>query len=273
MPPTTRRSRRLQESQEKETRSAANNSAATTPELAIQGQDTQDDIIEPDQASLPPQISTMSQEDDHNINTFSSTLDIHNYLSSIDLPGWFVYPHVISFNDEAHKGNQIQRNHRSLVKGNVSEDYVDYYYKDLDRCHSLTTAYKHIKTTGTILWLSGSMWQIENQGQMAWHSFLFIYRNRKVILVDPDYATGEGKLRLTSLGGGLELGRKLIRMMEANRRRIDLRMIGKGIPEDVQSTGANCNDLVYQCLQQFVKDGGHWEDRNWAAEGYDIVYK
>ncbi|KAI5777445.1 hypothetical protein EDC01DRAFT_635805 [Geopyxis carbonaria] len=271
MPPT-RRSKRLLATQHKHNTKSSTTEASNelqednTQETAINISD--DDSQSPTQANLlSPTMSTQGFE----IHTASTTAEIQAYLESIDLPGWYIYPAVISFNDEAHKGNQILRNERSLIKGGVPKDYITVQNKDLDRCHTLTTAFRYIKNTGTILWMSGSMWQLEKGGDPAWHSFLFLYKNRKVVMIDPDYATGPGRLRLTSLGGGLELGRKLLRMMEGHKG-VDARWIGKGVPDHVSSTGVNCNDLTFMYLEQFVKDQGKW-DRDWASEGFDVVYK
>ncbi|KAI5799065.1 hypothetical protein EDC01DRAFT_628913 [Geopyxis carbonaria] len=53
---------------------------------------------------------------------------------------------------------------------------------------------------------------------------------------------------------------------------VDARWIGTGVPDYMTSSGVNCNDLVYAYLQTFVQEKGKW-DRDWAAEGFDVVYK
>ncbi|KAI5805735.1 hypothetical protein EDC01DRAFT_626537 [Geopyxis carbonaria] len=209
----------------------------------------------------------------HDINATSTTFQINAYLKSIDLPGWYIHPSVIAFKDEAHKTNTIQRNTSMFIKAGVPEDYISAYKTNLEQCHLITTAFRFIKTSGTILWMSGSTWQPGPASEPSFHSFLLIFKNRKVAIVDPGYIIiDEARLRLTSLGAGLELARMLLKKMKGSRKVVEM-WVGKGVGDGVEYSGVNCNDLVFLYLQQFVTEGGKWDARDWEAEGFNRVFR
>ncbi len=108
----------------------------------------------------------------------------------------------------------------------------------------------------------------EGPANQATHSFLFLYKDKKIVVVDSEYASTEGKLRISSLGGGLERARQLLKAMKG-KRKVNSMYIGNGSTEE--ATGVNCNHLVQQFLAKFVADGGNWE-RDWETEGFDKMY-
>lgn len=116
-----------------------------------------------------------------------------------------------------------------------------------------------------------------NMNESDFHTFVFLYKNNTVIIVDPGYRVeekedaGEGehvKMRFTSMGGGLGLAIQLLRKMKG-RHTVLKYWLGKG--SELEYDGFNCNILAQNFVETFIQNGGdiyiNWEDEGFEEMG------
>jgi len=83
---------------------------------------------------------------------------------------------VVSYKSEANKQYHIARQ---------TTDEARAEYQACDRIQVLK---RTLRAKGTIVWLSGSLFHVGDTGEDDhWHSYVMIYYEREVVILDPEY--------------------------------------------------------------------------------------
>ena len=180
---------------------------------------------------------------------------INNFLQQLSQKSatWKLYPRVVSYKSKQSKELHIQ------CQG-TEEGRAD--YNACDPIHALKSS---LRVTGTIIWLSASLFRIGQSGaDNNWHAYIMVYYNREVVIVDPDYKGKTGFQRNVRDFAALGLCRELLGLMTGEKtekvgggscwgravKRVRIGHSGYGIPGQKK-----CMTMAGQWLNQFVEAG------------------
>jgi hypothetical protein len=166
-----------------------------------------------------------------------------------------IHQRVVSYKSEANKQSHISRQ---------TTDEARAEYQACDRIQVLKGT---LRVQGTIVWLSGSLFHIGDTGaDDDWHSYVMIYHEREVVIVDPEYAgvvAGQDQRRVRHMSGLGLLVELLPYMYKGKKERvngsaawgrpIDRVRIGRtgfGVPGQQM-----CNSMTGQWVQSFIQAG------------------
>lgn len=205
------------------------------------------------------------------LSAASSCQEIHDWLSTLpqQLPEWYIHPKLVSYTDQQRKKNELKRINTN--KAELPEEYKAILYKDFQLHDTLGTVLPKIRNSGTLILMSGPLYSASdlNQNNSAFHTFVFIYKDNTAIIVDPGYgwdepAEGEGsvegsskgkpgKMRFSSMGGGLGLAINLLRKMKGKNTVLKY-WLGKG--SELEYDDLNCNTLAQNFVETLLEMGG-----------------
>ena len=175
---------------------------------------------------------------------------------------------LVSYKSQASKLSHIAR--QTTDEGKAE-------YRACDRIQVLKQS---LRAGGTIVWLAGSLFRVGDTGpEDDWHSYIMIYHEGEVAIVDPEYAgivQGQGQRRVKNMSG-LGLVVELLPYIYKRQRervhgaagwgrqidRVRIGTTGFGVPGQ-----RRCNTMSWQWLQSFVQAGcpmqwfDGWEELN-----------
>ena len=153
-----------------------------------------------------------------------------------------IYPAVLCYPSLAHK--------QRLIASQTTEERKEEY----KACHHIQAIKTKLKVDGTILWLSGSLFEIGMSGgdnAASWHAYIVIYCQRRLVVVDPDYQGEIGTSRRLKDLKGLGLFKQLVDFMGVARRAVeDIRVGHTGFGEP--NSGAR-KRMCGEWVQDFVE--------------------
>jgi hypothetical protein len=198
--------------------------------------------------------------------------------NSKKINGWYIHPRIVSYTSLKRKRNEIAAIKRNST---LSDEYLEHQIADFERPCTIQTAFTKIIKKGTIYFMSGPIHDAhkirsEKLGP-DFHSFVLIYYNNIVVLMDPEYSNADrvekldknGEkilMRFTKIGGGLGVAIPLMRMIK-NKYKVEQWWMGKGT-DLAASDGTNCNNLTQDIILNVLKIDEKREV-DWAALGFE----
>ena len=110
-----------------------------------------------------------------------------------------IYPRVVSYKSEASK------------RGYIARQTTDMTREEYGACDKIQAVKCTFKSAGTIIWLSGNMSRVGDIGKdNVWHTYIVVYHERELVIVDPGYAGRAGSQRRLNDIAGFQLVREFI---------------------------------------------------------------
>jgi len=168
---------------------------------------------------------------------------------------FIIHERVVSYKSEANKQSHIARQ---------TTDEARAEYQACDRIQALK---RTLRAKGTIVWLSGSLFRVgDTGGDDHWYSYVMIYCEREVVIVDPEYVGvvgGQDQRRVRNVRGLGLLVELLPYMYKGKKERVNGSVAwGRRIDRiRIGTTGFGvlgqqmCNSMIGQWLQSFVQAG------------------
>ena len=186
----------------------------------------------------------------------TSAQTINNFLQQLSQrsAAWKLHPTVVSYKSKKSK--------KFHIKGQGTEEGRAEY----DACDPIHALKDSLRVTGTIIWLSASLFRIGQLGteEDQWHAYIMVYYDGEVVIVDPDYKGKTGFQRNVRDFPALGLLRELLGLMTGEKtekvgggccwsrvvKRVRIGHSRYGIPGQ-----GRCMTMAGQWLDQFVEAG------------------